>query len=179
MNDLDKLAIKYGADKWGKHHYTPVYYDLFKDKRESVKKVLEIGVAEGASLFMWRDFFPNAVIYGAEIDMQRVVAMHKEDRIEVMQCDQSLKEDLEFLIESYGSDIDLIVDDGSHNPEHQVFTALILLPLLKKGVVYIIEDVADETIFNDLFNSNMEWQGSLRMIKVGKRYDDRLIIIKK
>ena len=54
------------------------------------------------------------------------------------------------------------------------------MPHLRLGnTIYIIEDVADETIFNDLFNSNMEWQGSLRMIKVGKRYDDRLIIITK
>jgi hypothetical protein len=96
MDQLTKLAVKYKTDKWGKHHYTPVYYDLFKDRRETVKNVIEIGVAEGAGLFMWREFFPNATIYGAEFDKQRVDFLMGEerDRITVFKCDQSKEKTL-------------------------------------------------------------------------------------
>ena len=62
---LCKLALKYRSDKCpkrGKHTYTPYYYDLLKNKKRSTKKVLEIGIGKGASLKMWRDFFPNAKI---------------------------------------------------------------------------------------------------------------------
>src|SRR5258708_5129751 len=103
-NVLDDLALKYGADKSPqiKHTYTPYYYDLLKDRRLSIKKVLEIGAGEGAGLRMWRDFFPNAQIYSAESEDSRII---KEDRIEVLKCDQSKLEDLEALMAKIGSDI--------------------------------------------------------------------------
>lgn len=43
MTELCELAYKYGTDKCPqiKHFYTPYYYKLFKDRRLSVKKVLE------------------------------------------------------------------------------------------------------------------------------------------
>jgi hypothetical protein len=71
---LSQLALKYLSDKCPeiKHPFTPYYFELLKDKRKSFKKVLEIGIGyremalhwryyrTGASLLMWRDFFPYA-----------------------------------------------------------------------------------------------------------------------
>ncbi len=150
--ELCKIAYKYGTDKCPEihHPYTPFYYEFLKDKQQSIKKVLELGVGypinmpwsqhyrTGASLYMWRDFFPNAQIYGADILPETVF---RDDRIEVLLCDERNKKDLEALIEKTGSDIDLFIDDGSHAPKHQIFACLTLMPLLKKGVIYIIEDV--------------------------------------
>ncbi len=170
LNKLDELALKYGTDKWGKHHYTPFYFDLFKDRCESVKKILEIGVGEGAGLRMWQDFFPNARIFGADNLQQRIFS---ESRIEVFLCDQSSEEDLANLIKKTGSDLDLVVDDGSHIPEHQVFSCLTLMPLLSQETVYIIEDVADPTIADKLKGYDCQ------VLKVGKRYDDRIIMARK
>lgn len=173
MDKLTKLAIKYGTDKWGsKHHYTPHYYKLFqnKAKRKRVKKVLEIGVGEGAGLRMFRDFFTNATIYGAEIDPKRVFG---EERIAVALCDQAKKEDLIFLFTIIGLDIDLVIDDGSHKPEDQVFTCLSTLPRLKKGCIYVIEDVADLSILEPIKQFYKP-----EVIECGKRYDDRLVVIK-
>src|SRR3990167_2538711 len=108
-NELDKLALKYGSDKCPqiKHSYTPYYFNLLKDKQETIKKVLEIGAGEGASLRMWSDFFPNALVYGADNQDGRIF---KEDRIEVFRCDQSSKKDLVDLTTKTGSDIDLVID---------------------------------------------------------------------
>jgi len=92
----------------------------------------------GASLYMWRDFFPNAQIYGADYAKE---AMFTDDRIETFLCDERKKEDLISLIEQTGSDIDLFVDDGSHKWQNQVFLCQTVLPLLQEDVVYIIEDV--------------------------------------
>lgn len=172
MDTLSQLGIKYGTDKIGKHNYLPVYYELFrnKGKRRGVKKVLEIGVAEGAGVRMFRDFFTNAMIYGAEIEEGRIFS---EDRIQVIKCDQSSVVDLLHLIDTIGNDIDLIIDDGSHRPEHQLYTCLQLLPLLPKGSIYIIEDVAVDEVFSgipDTYDKELK--------RVGKRYDDQLIIIR-
>ena len=52
LTELCHLAIKYGTDRHplSKHSYTPYYFNLFKDKRQSVKKVLEIGVGNGKNI---------------------------------------------------------------------------------------------------------------------------------
>ena len=170
MDKLTQLAIKYGTDKWGKHHYTPVYYDLFKDRREAVRKVVEIGVGEGASLRMWRNFFPNAMTYGAEIDEGRVFT---ELRIKVIKCNQTSQDDLISLFNETGSNIDLFIDDGSHRPTDQLYTCLEVFPNLNRGAIYVIEDVADTSV---LFKLPTRW--NCQMVKVGKRYDDRLIIVR-
>ncbi len=149
---LCELAYKYKTDKCLKirHDYTPIYYQFLKNKRLSVKKVLEMGVGfqetmpsisdyqVGASLRMWREFFPNAQIYGADIDPR---GMFKEDRIETFLCDQSKEDSLRSLIEKTGADIDVFIDDGSHISQHQITTIKTLMPLFKKDVFYAVEDV--------------------------------------
>ncbi len=182
---LCELAYKYGTDKCPqiKHNYTPFYYKLLKDKQKSIKKVLEIGLGteyvwqkyptriDGASLYLWRDFFPNAQIFGADILTELVF---KDGRIETFQCDQSKIEDLKNLIQKTGSDIDLFVDDGSHIPNDQVLTCLTLMPMLKKDVIYIIEDVADPTIAQNFKDYNC-YSPTIRDSKYYS--DDALLVI--
>ena len=171
---LTKLAIKYGTDRHPesrKHSYTPYYYDLFKNRRKSIKKVLEIGVGQGAGLRMWRDFFPNAQIYGADY---RESLMIKRDRIESFLCDQRRKEHLINLIDNIGPNIDLVIDDASHRPRDQIFTCLNLMPLLNKGVTYVIEDVADPSIIERL----SQYDFKIPKLQYINRYDNRLVIVK-
>ncbi len=160
--ELCKLAYKYGTDKCPqlKHTYTPFYYQLWKNKRDKVKKILEIGIGHykgmpkarmtydpglrryyhrGASLKMWRDFFPNALVFGADIQPE---TMFEGERIKTYLCNEREQEDLLKLIKNAGSDIDIFIDDASHHVDDQIFTCLTLMPLLGKGVTYIIEDAA-------------------------------------
>ena len=171
--ELCKLALKYGSDKAPDllHSYTPVYYELFKNKR-NIKKVLEIGIGypelmrsisdhyvTGASLFMWRDFFPEAIIYGADIKRDILII---EDRIKSFYVDQSSEESLKILSERVGNDFDLIIDDGSHTVDHQILTVKILSQCLSYSGIYIIEDVLDlNKLLPALFEFNIE-------IKVGR-----------
>ena len=65
------------------HNYTTFYYSIFKDLREKNLRVFELGLGTnnvnvpsnmgpngrpGASLYGWSEFFPNADIFGADID---------------------------------------------------------------------------------------------------------------
>ena len=172
MDKLTELAIKYKTDKWGKHHYTPHYYEMFRNnsKRRRVKKVLEIGVGEGAGLRMFRDFFPNAMIYAAD---NKVGRLFKENRIKVFLCDQSKGHDLIYLFGNVGLDMDLVIDDGSHKPKDQVYTCMSVMPRLKKDCIYVIEDVADISILEPISKIY-----STNTIECGERYDDRLIVVK-
>lgn len=172
---LCTLAFKYKSDKcpqFKKHTYTPYYYDLFKNRRKTIKKILEIGIGwRAASLFMWRDFFPSAKIYGVDY---RDSFLIRRDRIESILCDQRRKEHLLALIGKTGPDIDLVIDDGSHRPRDQVFTCLNLMPQLAKGVTYIIEDVADPAIVERLTAYDVETPTIPKM----RRYDNRLVVVR-
>lgn len=186
---LCRMAYKYGADKNPqlKHSYTPFYYELLKEKRESTKKVLELGVGyhqaiphivslnetypRGASLYMWREFFPNAQIYGADI---RPETIFEDERIKTYLCDERIKADLVRLIENTGSDIDLFVDDGSHHLSDQVFTCLTLMPLLKKDVIYVIEDVTHSRKLAKALSEYECWVPQIS--KLGG--DDQLVVVK-
>ena len=170
---LSELAFKYGTDKCPqiKHPYTTFYYRLLKEKRESIKKVLEIGIATGASLQMWRDFFPNAQIYGIDIVPE---ALYNDERIKSYLYNQTKESDLLDLIRNIGSDIDLIIDDGSHRKDHQIFACKTLMPVVKKDVIYIIEDVSSSNLVAQALS------GYNCIIPDLKRVyrDDKLIIVR-
>lgn len=170
MDPLTKLAIKYGTDKWGKHHYTPVYHDLFKDRRNDIKTLVEIGIAEGAGARMFRDYFPNAEILGLEIEGDRLI---KEDRINSMSFDQSDPKDVAVFADML-SKVDIVIDDGSHNPLDQLLTCYGFMSLsVNKKAIYVIEDVADIRIAEFL-----DKRLKVKVVECGKRYDDRLVIVR-
>jgi hypothetical protein len=150
---LCQLAFKYKSDKTPllNHGYTRFYHDLFKGKQDKIKKVLEIGIGDiqimkyegyvtGASVFMWRDYFPNAEIYAC--DIRRAQLIEGEKRIHTYEVDQSQSSQLFYLIDQIGKEFDLILDDGSHITDHQIISARALIPFVKKGGYYIIEDVS-------------------------------------
>jgi SAM-dependent methyltransferase len=102
--------------------------------RKSVKRVLEIGVFEGAGLRTWREYFPNAEILG--IDNQE---KHKltEERIRTFIGRQG---DPAFLSTLPG-EFDVIIDDGSHHEIDIVTSFNSLWPRLNTGGHYIVEDM--------------------------------------
>lgn len=153
---LCELGYKYGTDKTPliALHYTRLYFKLFHERRTEIRKVLEMGIGYkdvmpvdkfqepryhgGGSLRMWREFFPNAQIYGADIAPQ---TMFTEERIQTYLCDERKREDLERLISQTGSDLDIFIDDASHQTYDQIGLVTTLMPMLDKGVTYVMEDV--------------------------------------
>jgi demethylmacrocin O-methyltransferase len=150
---LSQLARKHQTDKGGNHlmyggqpsttchNYTPIYHRLFESFRLEAKNVLEIGVNAGSSLRMWRDYFPSAQIVGLDI---RPEVLFQEDRIRCIQADQNNFVSLCRAIEQLPAHLelfDVIIDDGSHEPEHQLTSLKTLLPLVKPDGYYIIEDL--------------------------------------
>jgi len=134
MNELDALAIKYGTDKSSPHHnYTDIYYRLLNTNKSEIKNVLEIGIFQGNSLKMWRDFFQNATIYGVDINPQ---CKFEEERIITIIGNQT---DVNF-IKTLPDDFDLIIDDGGHQSTQQIGSFVLLFPKLKSGGMYIVED---------------------------------------
>jgi hypothetical protein len=157
MTPLCHLAEKYTTDKYSIHRYTPVYYDLFKDRKDSVKVLLEIGIGNNhkpflrrhaASLFMWEEFFPNAKIVGLDINRNLMI---NRGRIATAYADQSEASTVRSAaLKTAGDSIDIVIDDGSHDIVHQYTSAMALMPLVAPGGYYIIEDIRSEKLFEDL-----------------------------
>ena len=149
---LTELAKKYGCDKFYSHSYLGVYEQLLAKRK--VNRLLELGIGyeslmtpfvphyvHGASLRMWSEFWPDADIFACDIREDTLV---NEGRIKSVVCDQSsgasLAEMVFAVTDGLKHKFDVVIDDGSHQLEHQKLTASVLLPHIAKGGVYIIED---------------------------------------
>jgi trans-aconitate methyltransferase len=103
-----------------------------------VDKVLEIGIYQGESLDMLSHFFNDAIIHG--IDISDCSNLNSE-KIKTHQHNQEIIGDLNEFIENVGGNFDLIIDDGGHTMKQQQLSFGVLFKHLKKGGVYIIEDL--------------------------------------
>lgn len=136
---LDELAIKHKADKSSLYHNFAVKYDrLLASFRHSFTSVLEIGVALGQSLRMWTDYFPRAVIHGADIETSFRSCESYSSRIRFHLVDQGSEVQLKTL--GQFAPFDLIIDDGNHWWHEQIISFKTLFPFLNPGGIYIVED---------------------------------------
>ncbi len=164
MTQLAELAEKYGTDKgrsgpskrWAGHNYVDVYEGYFFTLRGERIRLLEIGLGVsgshsgahiatgtnadgGASLRMWRDYFTEAEhFFGIDINP----ALHlADDRTTIYQGDQNDRGAMERIAAEIGAGVDIVIDDGSHNAQHQQISLETFLPIVKPGGLYIVEDL--------------------------------------
>lgn len=126
---LHSLGLKHGTDK-SQHLYMDVYERHIK--RESVKRLLEIGVQGGYSLRAWREWLPeDSSVHGWDIE-----EIPQIEGCLVLKVDQGNREQIESAIN--GQIYDVIVDDGGHTPELMETSFSFLF---KYSKIYIIEDL--------------------------------------
>ena len=160
---LCEIMERYGSDKgrvngYGWHTYTPVYHTLFKDRRTEPLKVFELGIGSidpniesnmlcangkpGASLRGWEEYFPNALIYGGDIDTK---TLFRTERIKTFYIDQLNGPIIRNVFDIIG-ELDIIVEDGLHTFEANVCFFENTIGNLSKNGVYIIEDILSSTL---------------------------------
>lgn len=151
MKQLTILANKYQSDKGteysSKHNFSDIYDDYFEPIKHKTINILEIGIHDGSSLKMWYDYFPNASIYGLDIDNKDYL---NNDRTACGILDQSNEEYLKYFVENINLTFDIIIDDGSHHMKDQQITFGHLFKLLKSEGIYIIEDLHTSLCENGL-----------------------------
>jgi hypothetical protein len=141
--NLTQLSAKYGSDKGG-HGYTSVYEEIFKPLQHDPLNLLEIGLQKRGgdpnilpSLWMWRDYFSKAEIFGFD---SRDFSGLASKRITIFRGDQKAKHDLAKILEICPQ-FDIIIDDGSHFPYDQQCSFWFLFAYLRENGYYIIEDL--------------------------------------
>jgi hypothetical protein len=145
---LTKLAKKYGTDKLS-NGYISAYAHHFEPIRDYVKTVLELGVFGGASLKMWRDYFPHAKIIGIDIDPSKKQDLGR--RIEIIITSQDNKEELSKI-----GPVDIVIDDASHINKLTISS----FQLLKNSVsfFYVMEDMLN-SYECDILPYKKKWPG--------------------
>jgi len=162
---LTEIANHHATDKgtqgpsatWRAHNYTDIYEAYIEGSRQRLGAIalLEIGLGVtgagwaasivhgrntgGASMKMWHDYFPHASIYGIDINPCPYL---DNDRVKTFVADQGNVKDLDAFVQATGGvEFDLIIDDGSHRPDHQQISLGYFFKRLKAGGLYFIEDL--------------------------------------
>ena len=174
--NLCSIMEKNGSDKGyvntqGWHNYTVYYNSIFNKIKDEKLRVFELGLGThnenilshmsknftpGGSLYGWCEYFPNALIFGADIDRE---ILFQTNRIKTFYCDQTnplIINDMwnnDLLKENF----DIIIEDGLHEFNANVCFFENSIHKLKKGGYYIIEDV--KTCFiSKYYNKIQEWK---------------------
>lgn len=179
-NVLSKYSEHFGSDKgattknfksplpWDYHNYTDFYALLFDHCRNEINTVFELGIGTnyedvassmtsagkpGASLRMWKEYFPNAKIIGADIDSR---ILFEEERISTFQVDQTSKSSITQMWEEINDTFDIIIDDGLHEYSANITFFENSFHKLRSGGIFIIEDVAHKQInkYQNYFSKN-------------------------
>ncbi len=159
VNDqiLGDLLCFYGSDKSTNHNYHIAYAHILGEP-EKIKKIFEIGLGTnntsinsnmskmgkpGASCRAFRDYLPNAIVYGADIDRE---ILFEENRIFTHYLDQTDSKSFEALEHFMSGDFDLMIDDGLHSINANLRSLNFFLSKLRKGGFAVIEDIPEWSI---------------------------------
>lgn len=133
--DLGSLGARHRANK--PTSYFQIYGEFLAPLRERPVRLLELGIATGASLLMWRDYFPAGLVSGIDWTPP---ALADTDRIAMYAGSQ---DDL-VLLDRAGAErgpFDVIVDDCAHlGATAEVSFWHLFCRHLRPGGLYAIED---------------------------------------
>ena len=168
----DKLSLM--GDYNNGHTYPVVYDRLFYSYKDKPINFLEIGLSSGGNIALCAEYFNEINHYGIDIT-------------DYIQIDRSLFtflkgsfDDPTIVAQASERQYDIILEDASHQLQHQVKAIELYLPMLKSDGIMIIEDVGDieylHTIYNAIDLKNyFAYTIDLRFNK--NRWDDILVVI--
>lgn len=150
VTELCLLGVKYPTDKspyntevnLHNHAYTSIYNLLFSNIRYKDIKLGELGILDNNSMLSWREFFPNAKLYGFEWFDERLNKAIN-DNIDCTYIKMNVK-DINSISDGLsvaGSKFDILIDDSTHLFEDQIKFVNEAYKHLNPGGILIIEDI--------------------------------------
>jgi hypothetical protein len=140
--------------KWT--HYFEIYDRHFGALAGKEVHLLEIGVSQGGSIQMWKQFFgPGLHYYG--IDINPGCKQFEEENVKIFIGSQ---EDPAFLesVKKQMPDLDIFIDDGGHTMRQQILSFEHLFEKIKNNGIYLCEDNHTSYWFN--FGGGMKRRGT-------------------
>jgi hypothetical protein len=200
--EMCRVMLWNGSDKsLVRHNFTVVYSALFESLRRHPLRIFELGLGTnnpnlassmgaygtpGASLRAWRKLFPNALIYGADIDRD---ILFEEDGIKTFYCDQLDSSAIDELWSqpALKGGMDVIIDDGLHTIEANLSFLGRSIEHLRPGGIYVVEDILTTVLGQ--WHNQLETSYSKRfpdcdfalveLPNASNRYDNNLLVIRR
>lgn len=194
-NKSDKGNININSS-W--HNYTTFYYSIFKELADKNLRIFELGLGTnninmksnmgengrpGASLYGWREFFPNSDIFGADIDND---ILFNDDKIKTFYCDQTNSNIIKNMWNEkiLQDNFDIIIEDGLHTFSANICFFENSIHKLKPNGYYIIEDIINDEI-HLFINKIKEWETQYKdclftLIKIpslNNDFDNNLLVV--
>jgi len=183
---LEEIVDNSRTDKNTIHSYLPLYEELLKIKKESAKNVLEVGVKDGGSIKLWRDFFTNANVYGIDImNIDYVWEGIKNDEKIILHTSSDAYNNDFFVTNFLNKDVkfDFLLDDGPHTLESMIDFIKLYSQIMTNDGILIIEDIQDWNWLNILIHEvpeNLKKYIKVYDLRSHKgRYDDIVFTIDK
>jgi len=185
---LKTLVNNSNTDKNTTHSYLELYESLLEKRRETATKVLEVGIGDfkaknGGSIKLWRDYFPNATIYGIDIlDWKRVMEELLHDPRVVLYTSTN-GYDPAFVKSISHLRFDFMLDDGPHTLQSMIDFITLYSPLMTDDGILIVEDVQSIEWLDKLTKATPEqlrpFIKTYDLRKNKGRYDDIVFTIEK
>jgi predicted O-methyltransferase YrrM len=200
--DLCELGVKYPTDKspyntnspvtqhgsGHRHPYTAVYDFIFSTIRFNNIKLAEIGVLDNMSMLCWREYFPNAELYGFDFNNTYINEGKNLNLNNTSYDFMDVKkvESIEEGLNKYGK-YDIIIEDSTHEFNDQIRVCSVAHKYLKPGGILIVEDIfrnTDENLYKNYLSDIMKYYSTATFVitehelKYSPNWDnDKLLIL--
>ena len=148
-----KFLFEYFESFKKDHNYEDFFHENLKNLKNNKINILEIGTAKGAGLASLYFYFPNSNLIG--LDNNPFRNRYKSNRIRTIYANVSSKKILKNLTKYLNQKFDLIIEDSSHRLIDQILCFAENFKNLKKGGIYIVEDLNFPEI-HDMYNPTRE-----------------------
>ena len=154
---LDFVNDKY-TDKNTRHSYIETYDKLFQPLRYKAENILEIGIKWGGSIKMLHDYFEKATITAIDNkDDFPITFLRNLDRVSLHFQDAYSIDFINSLDRQY----DIIIDDGPHTFESQLFFLDHYTKIINENAIVVVEDVKGVDSAKELIGlttSNLDYE---------------------
>lgn len=153
-SELCEIGRKYDTDKSAHrdnvtdtrhcHPYTLFYDSLFRSKKDTQLKIAELGILDGGSLLMLKEYFQNAQLYGFEYNedlINNFKQKYNNERITLSSIDVTNKTSVIKAFSDINEMYDIIIEDTTHQFEDQIRVIENCYQYLKPGGILIIEHI--------------------------------------
>lgn len=143
MEDIPNIGLSDKGDRHPshKHFYIDVYDAMFSDWKDKPIRLMELGIASGASLLMWSKYFTRGTITGLDIvSPVREDYLSKLPNVTMAIGDAYQKDNSNYILQNLPQQ-DVFIEDGAHDIDNQITALKQYHKLVRSGGYYICEDM--------------------------------------
>ena len=152
MTGFKDLVNNQLTDKNTLHSYLDLYQSLLEEKKDTATHILEVGIRDGGSILLWKDFFQGATIYGLDIvdSIHPSASIRKNPRVQLHFSNAYNETWFRKTFLDKGLQFDMMLDDGPHTLESMIEFIRLYSQIMKSNGLLIVEDVQSPDWFPHL-----------------------------